>query len=181
MEELKIAQLGQPILRKVAAPASPTEIRSADFQDLVDGMIAAMRKNKGIGLAGPQVFVSKRVFLAAIWPPKEKDGDPGIEVFINPKLSEFSGEKRAAWEGCLSFIEIMALVPRHRSLRVDYLDREGKPKALRLEGLPARVVQHENDHLDGILIIDRAPSTKEIIKTSELDTVMKKGQAVDDD
>lgn len=181
MEPLKVAQLGQPVLRKVAAPVAPTDIPTADFQEFIDRMIATMRSQKGIGLAGPQVFASKRMFIAAIWPPSERDDEPGVEVFINPKLSEFSDEKRAAWEGCLSFIEIMALVPRHRSVRVDYLDRAGKPKALKLEGLPARVIQHEFDHLEGILIIDRAPSTREIIKASEIDAVMKKGQAVDDD
>lgn len=181
MEALKVAQLGQPVLRRIASPVAPAEIPTPEFQEFVDRMIATMRSHKGIGLAGPQVFASKRVFVAAIWPPQARDDEAGIEVFINPKLGELSEDKRAAWEGCLSFIEIMALVPRHLGVRVDYLDRQGKAKALKLKGLPARVVQHEYDHLEGVLIIDRAATTRDIIKASEIDAVMKKGEAIDDD
>jgi peptide deformylase len=132
-----------------------------------------MRAAKGVGLAAPQVFASKRIFIADVLPPESAGGRGRTEIFINPRLSELSAEKDSAWEGCLSFMELLVLVPRHKSLRVDYLDREGKPKSLSLVGFPARVVQHENDHLDGILTLDRATTTKNIIKSSEADDAIE--------
>jgi peptide deformylase len=125
------------------------------------------------------VFASDRVFLAAVLPSSE--GKPGVETFINPVLSELSDEKAERWEGCLSFIELMVLVPRHRSLKVEYLNRHGQPKSLTLREFPARVVQHEYDHLDGVLTIDRAPSTAQIVKASELDDLTDDEDDEEDD
>ena len=170
---LKIAQLGQPVLREVASDVAPDAILSPATQVFIDEMIEMMRAAKGVGLAAPQVFASKRIFIADVLPPDRSSERGRTEVFINPRLSELSTEKDEAWEGCLSFLELMVLVPRHKSLRVDYLDREGKPKTLSLAGFPARVVQHEHDHLDGILTIDRATTTKNIIKGSEADDAIE--------
>ncbi len=83
-----------------------------------------------------------------------------------------STEQAAAWEGCLSFPELTVLVARYRGVRVEYVDAEGRPKQIDLTDFPARVVQHEYDHLNGILTIDRAVSTRHIIKTSEMDAVV---------
>src|SRR5262249_17912856 len=94
-----------------------------------------------------------------------------IEVFVNPTLTFPSEAIESAWEGCLSFPELMVKVPRHDRVRVTYYDANGERKELELEGLPARVVQHEADHLDGILTIDRAASTRDIVKASEMDAV----------
>jgi peptide deformylase len=163
-----VAQLGQPVLREVAKEISEAEINSPEFQQFVDRMHQVLVDAGGVGLAAPQVFRSQRVFLAAF--PSDKDPDElEVETLINPKLSNLSPEMECRWEGCLSFIELMVLVPRHVSLTVDYLDRDGKPRRLELKGFPARVVQHENDHLDGLLTIDRAPSPTQIIKASEFD------------
>jgi peptide deformylase len=96
-----------------------------------------------------------------------------VEVFINPKLTALSGERGLSWEGCLSFMELLVLVPRYKRVRVEYLDRRGRPQTLDLEGFPARVVQHEYDHLEGVLTIDRAPSTRYIIKASEVDAAVE--------
>ena len=90
---------------------------------------------------------------------------------INPRIVHPSEEKDSDWEGCLSFLELLVLVPRHRKLRLDYLNREGEPRSLELSDYAARVVQHEYDHLDGVLTIDRALTTRDIIKASELDAV----------
>jgi peptide deformylase len=170
---LKIAQLGQPILRQVAVDVSPEEIRTPQFQQLLDDMLATLAEARGAGLAGPQVFVSKRVFLAGVLPPSSEGESPGVEVLINPQIVSTSAERALAWEGCLSFHELLVLVPRHRRIQVQYLGRHGQPRSLDLEGFPARVVQHEYDHLEGILTLDRAPSTRYIVKASEIDAVIE--------
>jgi peptide deformylase len=170
---LKIAQLGQPVLRQAAVPVAPEEVATPELQGLIDAMLQTLEDAHGAGLAGPQVFVSKRLFLAGILPPRAEDGPPEVEVFINPRIVSASEELTLAWEGCLSFVELLVLVPRHRRIRVEYLSRHGDPRALDLEGFGARVVQHEYDHLEGILTLDRAPSTRHIIKASEIDTVLE--------
>ncbi len=177
---LTIAQLGQPVLRQVAADVPAEIITTPEFQEFLREMLATLEAAGGVGLAGPQVFAGIRVFLAVIEPPREAEGARPVEVFINPRLSEFSEEKVKAWEGCLSFQELLVLVPRHRSLRVDYLDAQGEPRSRDLQDFPARVVQHEYDHLDGILTIDRAESTRDIIKASEIKTILSAADEEDD-
>ena len=169
---LRIAQLGQPVLREVAQEIPPDEIGTPAFQQLLADMRETLEAAGGVGLAGPQVFASRRVFLAKILPPPQKGDQPGIEVFVNPRLSALTDQVESAWEGCLSFSELLVLVPRLRAVRVDYIDAAGHPKALALEGFAARVVQHEFDHIEGILTIDRAESTHDIIKASEIDAVL---------
>lgn len=169
---LKIAQLGQTVLRQVAAPVSAEEIASPEFQRFLQDMQETLRTEKGAGLAGPQVFTAKRVFLAAVLPPPNPEGPRGVEVFINPRFTAASAETDWSWEGCLSFPELLVLVQRHLAVRIEYLNAFGENKTLELSDFPARVVQHETDHLDGILTIDRAPSTRHIIKASEIDAVL---------
>jgi peptide deformylase len=170
---LKIAQLGQPILRQPAAPIPPQEIGSPEVQRLIDDMLQTLREANGAGLAGPQVFANWRVFLAAVLPPETPDGPPEVEVFINPHLSATSGGMALAWEGCLSFAELLVKVARYRRVRIEYQDRHGAPRILDLEGFPARVVQHEYDHLEGVLTLDRALSSRHIVKASEIDAVLE--------
>lgn len=179
---LKIAQLGQPVLRRVADEVTEAEIATPEFQKFIDEMLDTLEDAGGVGLAAPQVFASKRVFLAAILPSKDKDRYADVECFINPVFSELSEEKHTAWEGCLSFLELSVLVPRHVGLVVDYLDRHGVHKKLQVSHFPARVLQHENDHLDGILTIDRADSTLDIVKSSELTDARKaRGEGEEDE
>lgn len=178
---MEIAQLGQPILRQPAKPVPLPEIASDSFQEFIEEMLDTMRQHRGVGLAAPQVFAGRRVFLAAILPPARPKEKPGTEVFINPRLSNLSEEKDAEWEGCLSFLELLVLVPRHRTLQIDYLDRHGEPRSLKLSDFPARVVQHEYDHLDGILTIDRAASPRDIVKASEIDAVREERGEKDDE
>lgn len=178
---LKIAQLGQPILRHVAAEVPPETVAAPEFQEFLAAMRETMTASRGVGLAAPQVFAGLRVFLAAVLPPTAEDAPPGIEVFINPRLTPLTDERARAWEGCLSFPELLVLVPRVRALRVDYLDAQGQERALELVGFPARIIQHEHDHLDGILTIDRAESTRDIVKASEIDAVLEADTDEDDD
>jgi peptide deformylase len=174
---LQIAQLGQPVLRRPAAPIDPDAIGSPALEQLVDAMWETLRDSGGVGLAAPQVFASQRLFLAAV---QEGEGEgeaadpeqpPGVEVFINPHIVAVSVEKAAAWEGCLSFQELLVMVERPLAVRIEYCNRQGKSCTMELEGFSARVVQHECDHLDGILTLDRAVSTRYIIKASELDAI----------
>lgn len=169
---LKIAQLGQPILRRVAEEVAPAELASEDFQRFLADMEETMIASGGVGLAAPQVFVGKRVFLARILPPAEGSEEPGTMVFINPRIVAASEEKAAAWEGCLSFSELQVLVPRARRVIVEFVDAAGQPRRLDASDFPARVIQHENDHLDGILTLDRAASTRDIVKSSEMEAVV---------
>jgi peptide deformylase len=171
---LKIAQLGQPVLWQVAQAVPLEEIASEAFQSFLKDMLATLRLHEGAGLAAPQVYSSRRVFLAAIMPAPDDDAPPEVEVFINPRLTQITEEQIESWEGCLSFPELVVKVPRFTQIRVDYLNAQGKPAALRLEGFPARVIQHEYDHLEGILTLDRMASPRDIIKTSEADEILKK-------
>lgn len=175
---LNVAQLGQPILRDIANEVPLEEIATPAFQDFLHAMAETMIANCGVGLAAPQVFESKRVFLARVIPSLDPEELPGIEVFINPRLETIGDDRLSGWEGCLSFMELTVLVPRHRRLVVDYWNAAGEAKRLELADFPARVVQHENDHLDGILTIDRAASTRDIVKSSEMETVIEARKAL---
>jgi peptide deformylase len=172
---LPIAQLGQPVLRRVADPVPPELVTGPEMRGFVEALGDTLAAAGGVGLAAPQVFVSRRVFLARVAPAPESEDTPPppAEVFINPRIVSASPEVESAWEGCLSFPELLVLVPRPRRVRVEYLDADGRPQARDLEGFPARVVQHESDHLDGILTLDRAASPRDIVKASEIDAVLR--------
>jgi peptide deformylase len=170
---LKIAQLGQPVLREVAREVPAEEIVTPQFQEFLNNMLDTFTDAKGAGLAGPQVFRSQRVFLAGVLPPTEVNGPRGVEIFINPRITAVSEEQTEYWEGCLSFPELLVLVPRPVGVRITFLDRHGKERTLELADFPARVVQHELDHLNGVLTIDRAVSTRNIVKASEIEAVLE--------
>jgi peptide deformylase len=171
---LKIAQLGQPVLWQPAKEVPPEEITTDEFQRFLRDMTETLRLHEGAGLAAPQVYSSRRVFLAAILPPPSEDAPPDVEVFVNPRLTQITEEKVESWEGCLSYPELIVKVLRFPQIRVDYLNAAGQPAALRLEGFPARVIQHEYDHLEGILTLDRMASPRDVMKTSEVDELLKK-------
>lgn len=166
---LEIAQLGQPVLREPTTEVTQDELASPTFRLLVIDMLETLEESGGVGLAAPQVFASKRMYLAAVLPNPADPEEPLVEVFINPRLTFPDAEKVVGWEGCLSFEELLVRVPRYPSVRVDYVGRNGQPQVLELEGFAARVVQHEQDHLEGVLILDHAASSREIIKASEIE------------
>jgi peptide deformylase len=169
---LPIAQLGQPVLRRRAEEVSSGELDHPDFRRLLADMVETLVEARGAGLAAPQVFVSRRLFLALVKPPEEGE-EPLIEVFINPRIVDAGEDVEAAWEGCLSFPELLVQVSRPTHVRMAYLNHRGEDRELDLDSLPARIVQHELDHLDGILTIDRAANTRDIIKASEIDVVLR--------
>jgi peptide deformylase len=146
MAVLTLRRYGDPVLRQVAQPVA--EI-TPDVKALVADMIETMWREVGVGLAAPQVGVSLRIFVM-------DDGKRGARVVINPVLAERSGTAKEE-EGCLSVPGVFADVERSHRLRVSGLDADGQPVELDVQGLQAKIVQHEIDHLDGMLFIDRLP------------------------
>ena len=163
MAILKVARMGHPVLRAKALPVPPGQILSPSVQRLIDDMFETMREYTGIGLAAPQVHERLRIFVAGV-----REGDVGESivdeegmpylVLINPEVTLVGEPDREGWEGCLSIPEVRGLVPRAHEVRVRALDRAGKRIAFTATGLPARVIQHETDHLDGVLFMDRMKS-----------------------
>jgi peptide deformylase len=163
MAILKVARMGHPILRAKALPIPPDQIPTAPVQRLIDDMFETMREYSGIGLAAPQVHSGLRVFVAGlregdVGQAVPDDGEMPFMALINPELTMVGEATDEGWEGCLSIPDIRGLVPRAPSVRVQAFDRTGKRVVFTASGLPARVIQHENDHLDGVLFFDRMKS-----------------------
>jgi peptide deformylase len=161
-----IVQVGDPVLRTATSTVAPEAIRSAEVQDLIQGMVAAMHKAPGVGLAAPQVGVSKRIIVMEDRPemtaelPRdvlvEREREPhGLRVLINPVMRLVGSETRDFFEGCLSIRGYTAIVTRHREVVVSHLDERGNEQEWRPRGWPARVMQHEYDHLERVLYTDR--------------------------
>ncbi len=150
MSILKVAHMGHPVLRQVATPVSKERFRSAEFQKFCDDLLESMYELDGAGLAAPQVHVSERVVVF------ELDEEDGPMFLVNPVVTPLTDEKVGGYEGCLSVPNMRGRVDRFTAVRVECLDRAGKPLAFEAHGWAARVVQHECDHLDGVLYVDRA-------------------------
>ena len=155
MSILKVARMGHPVLRRHARPLEPDEIGTLRIQQLIDDMFETMRDSEGIGLAGPQVYESIRLFVAGV--DDEERMMPPV-VMINPEVTPVGSDVEEDWEGCLSIPDIRGRVSRATDIKVRALDRHGKPISMTADGFPARVIQHEVDHLDGVLFFDRMTS-----------------------
>lgn len=153
MSILKVARMGHPVLRAKARTVDKSELKSPEIQQFIDSMIDTMYEYSGVGLAAPQVHESLRVFVAMLDPDGRGEGD--AVTFINPEIAVVGDQTVEGWEGCLSIPEIRGRVPRAQHIKVSALDRTGKRFELELKDFPARVVQHETDHLDGVLFLDR--------------------------
>jgi peptide deformylase len=163
MSVLKVAHLGHPVLRQVAEPVPPDAIRGADVQQLIDDMLETMDDQDGAGLAAPQVHVSRRVVVYGV----PGDSHPDVEsvpvtILVNPKITPVGSAKDEDWEGCLSVPDLRGMVPRWRTVRVEAFGRDGKPLAFTAKDFHARVVQHECDHLDGLVYLDRMTSMETV-------------------
>jgi peptide deformylase len=160
MAVLKVARLGHPILRQIAEPVSPEAIGAPEIQRLVDDMLETMEDHDGAGLAAPQVHVSRRVVIYGVEANPRYPEAPEIPltVLINPKLTPLGSEQEEDWEGCLSVPDLRGQVPRFTRIRVEALGRDGRPLRFTAEDFHARVVQHECDHLDGKVYLDRMRS-----------------------
>jgi peptide deformylase len=157
MSILKVAHMGHPVLRAKARPIDPAQIKNALLQKLIDDMIDTMVEYHGVGLAAPQIHESARVFVAALDGGEDKAPSEPIAL-INPEITVVGPEVVDDWEGCLSIPDIRGRVPRARAIKVRAWTRTGERVDLRLENFSARVVQHETDHLDGVLFFDRMKS-----------------------
>jgi peptide deformylase len=165
----KIAQMGEPVLRRVARPLTVQELKSPAIQSLIDDMIDTMHDADGAGLAAPQVYESVQLCVIEISKnPRYPDAlDIPLTVLVNPVVTpEVSSpldalaaeDSIAMFEGCLSVTGLRGQVVRPRRVRVQALDRFGAPLDFVWEGVRASVVQHETDHLKGVLYVDRADS-----------------------
>lgn len=164
---LTIAQLGNPILRQIAQPIDP--INHGQIQTLIDDLIATMTPANGVGIAAPQVSESQRIIIVASRPTLRYPNAPLMEPtpMINPQIIDHSNEIVKGWEGCLSIPGIRGLVPRYEAITVAYFDQYGERHQQELTGFVARIFQHEFDHLEGILFIDRVESTRDLMTENE--------------
>ena len=154
---------GHPILRKVAKKVDPSEIADPMFQQLLDDMFETMYNAPGIGLAAPQIAISKRIFTVDL---QDDDDAHGPLVVINPKFTVTEGEVESI-EGCLSVPGMVGDLIRWEHVVCTGLDRNGKKISLDGTGLFARCLQHEMDHLDGVLYIDKAQNIRPAVTEEE--------------
>jgi len=177
MSLLKVARMGHPVLRARAREVARVELKHAAVQQLIDDMIDTMHEYHGVGLAAPQIHEGLRIFVAAIAPQEEEPLSPGDEpmVFINPVITPVGNEIVEDWEGCLSIPDIRGRVPRVRTIKVRALDRTGSPIDITSHDFPARVIQHETDHLDGVLFFDRMRTFTSLAFLDEYSRYWSKG------
>jgi peptide deformylase len=157
MAILKVARLGHPVLRQVAAPVPLKEIRSAETQRLIDDMVETMREYNGAGLAASQVHTLKQICVIEVTQNPRYPEAPSIPltVLVNPVVTPLTDEMDEGWEGCLSVPDMRGIVPRYASVRLEAHDREAGRIDLVAKEFFARVIQHETDHLNGIVYLDR--------------------------
>ncbi len=157
MAILKVARLGHPVIRTPAEAVPKETIASSAFQRFIDDMIDTMREYEGVGLAAPQVHVSRQVAVIEVADNRRypHEGNIPLTVLINPKILQMSKKQIQDWEGCLSIHELRGKAPRAESLEVEAYDRHGKKVHFHAHGFFARVIQHECDHLAGRVFLDR--------------------------
>lgn len=160
----EIVRLGHPTLRHTAAPVDPARLADPELQTLIDDMIDTMHEADGVGLAAPQLGIELQLFVYLSFPAGQ---DPVEKVLVNPALVPERGDLIEDWEGCLSIPDLRGLVPRHLAVRVHGLDRHGKTVDEKADGLEARILQHEFDHLNGIVFLDRMHNLRSLAFTEE--------------
>jgi peptide deformylase len=159
MAILKVARLGHPVLRKIAEPVPVKEITRPEFQRFLDDMVETMHEYDGVGLAAPQVHVSRQIAVLEVAShPRDPDMTPiPLTVIVNPVLTPLGEETTLDWEGCLSIPDLRGAVPRHTAVRLLAFGRKGERIDLVAKDFFARVLQHETDHLNGKVYLDRMP------------------------
>lgn len=156
MTTLQVAQRGEDILRLIAAPVAQNELNSPWLNCFIDAMHETMLARNGVGIAAPQVYLSRRIIIVASKPNSRYPDAPEMDaiVMINPEIIESSNIKISGEEGCLSVDAERGQVVRASSIVVNYMDVNGDKITSEFTGFPARIVQHELDHLNGILFVD---------------------------
>ena len=177
MSILKVSRMGHPVLRKRTVLVQPDEIDTPSMQRLIDDMFNTMNEYVGIGLAAPQVHQERRLFVAGVDDP---NSTMQPVVMINPEIEVLDDEKEEDWEGCLSIPDIRGKVIRAKNIRVRFLDRHGRLQQLTATGFPARVIQHETDHLNGVLFVDRMTSFESLTFLEEYGRYWDSGSGPDE-
>ena len=157
MAVLDIVRIGEPVLRAVAQPVADEELATPGFQRFLDDLVETMRAASGAGLAAPQVGVSRRVFCVEVHrnPRYPYQPDIDLRVLVNPEVRALSDETFSSYEGCLSVPDLRGRLTRFAEIELAYTDRHGERVVEEIRGLSAGTFQHEQDHLDGVLFVDR--------------------------
>lgn len=168
----KVIRMGHPTLRQIAQDVELEEIKSKEMKDLIADMIETMKDYDGIGLAAPQINISKQIAIIEV--PDDSSRYPDSEgsqlfVMFNPKITPLTEELQGFWEGCLSVPDLRGFVERPKKIKVDYTNFEGERVSMEVEGFLATVFQHELDHLQGELYIDKIKSSKLLSFCQEFD------------
>ena len=166
-EAKEIAQLGAEVLRLRAQEVQ--DISAPEIQKVIDDLFVSLASTSGVGLAAPQISASWRMMIIASRPSERYPYAPEMEptLMINPSFEILSEVQEKDWEGCLSIPGIRAKVPRYTLINVNYINALGDAVNQKFEGFIARVFQHEYDHLEGLVYLDRVESNKDIISESE--------------
>ena len=185
MAILKVARMGHPVLRTRAKALEAADIKSPAIQQLIDDMFETMQEYQGVGLAAPQVHESVRIFVAGFPPRQDDDEDDDEEedrvplmALINPEIAIIGADTADDWEGCLSIPDIRGRVTRAREIKVKAYDRRARRIEITARGFTARVIQHENDHLDGVLFFDRMRSFETLTFLDEYTRYWSRGRNV---
>lgn len=167
MAILKIARMGHPVLREVAAPVDPTD---PEILRLARDMVETMLDAGGVGLAAPQVHVPGRLIVFRVPAERAAEGEspPGVAVLFNPEIEPIGDEVVSGWEGCLSIPGLRGAVPRYARIRYGGMGLDGARVSVEAAGFHARVVQHEVDHLDGLLYLDRMEDMRRLAFDEEM-------------
>lgn len=153
MAILKVARMGHPVLREKCQPIDPKAITGPEVQRLIRDLFETMAEYNGVGLAAPQVHYPVR--MAITGGETDEDGRPQFRVLINPEIEVLDESRLGMFEGCLSVPGMRGWVERPQEIRVTAWNERGEKNEFTLEGYPAVVIQHECDHLDGVLYVDR--------------------------
>jgi peptide deformylase len=170
MSILKVARIAHPVLRSPAKPVSKAAFKDPLFHKLIDDMRETMYEYEGVGLAAPQVHEGLRLAVIEVAGDDERaHAEVPFLVLVNPVLTPLGDEKLNGWEGCLSIPDLRGVVPRFKRVKLDALDRDGKPYSLEAQDFFARVLQHECDHLDGGVYLDRMQGTRSLTFIKEFE------------
>jgi peptide deformylase len=169
METLRVRIYGDPVLRQKSKPVSDFD---RDLYSLLDAMTDTMVIDGGVGLSAQQVGITDAVMVVN----PEPSNDKTLIQMVNPRILSFSRETSSGEEGCLSFPGIMGSIVRSDRVEVEYFDRDGKKQLVNAEGLTARIIQHEFDHLNGVLFIDRMSVAKRMLLKPKLLKLKKVGR-----
>jgi len=169
MSILKVARLGNPVIRKPTEAIPKEAITSPEIQRFIDDMVATMHEYDGVGIAAPQVHMSKQLAVIEADHNRRYPGEKSIPltVLINPKILAMSKTLVEDWEGCLSVNDLRGRVPRAQWVDVEAFNRKGEKVKFHAEGFFARVVQHECDHLVGKVFLDRLPNPSTLTHLNE--------------